>query len=214
TNPWYFYNGACLTASSAAATTNPGSPPGCTKDSYYGENLVGGYNGVAGGAVTLPDPASQGALRFTNGCIDSSNSGSCSSGGHSQNGAIISQNAFSTSQGLDITFKTVTYRGDSGHNGAGCPSGDTVSNGQCVSTVTTSPTSTSTCPNFYTLSGSNCVLSASPNVTYSCSSGTLSGSSCLVTIAATQGYTCSSGTLSGTNCVLTQAATVSSYSCS
>ena len=214
TNPWYFYNGACLTASSAAATTNPGSPPGCTKDSYYGENLVGGYNGVAGGAVTLPDPASQGALRFTNGCIDSSNSGSCSSGGHSQNGAIISQNAFSTSQGLDITFKTVTYRGDSGHNGAGCPSGDTVSNGQCVSTATVSPNSSSTCPNFYTLSGSNCVLSTSPTVSYSCSSGTLSGSSCLVTTSPTASYSCSSGTLSGTNCVLTAAATISSYSCS
>ncbi len=35
TNPWYFYNGACLTASTVATTTEPGRPPGCTKDSYY-----------------------------------------------------------------------------------------------------------------------------------------------------------------------------------
>ena len=211
TNPWYFYNGACLTASSASATTNPGSPPGCTKDTYYGsEPLVGGYNGVAGGATTLPDPSLKGALRFTNGCVDTGNTGSCSYGGHSQNGAIISQNAFSTSEGLDITFKTVTYRGDSGGNGAGCPSGDTVSNGNCVNTSTASPITNSTCPNFYTLSGSNCILSASPTVSYSCSSGTLSGTSCLVTTSPTVSYSCSSGTVSGTTCVLTQTPT---YTC-
>lgn len=112
-NPWYFFNGACLTASSSAATSDPGSPPGCTKDSYYTENLVGGYNGASGTAVTLPDPAGNGALRFTNGCIPDSGGG-CSNGGKSQNGAIISANTYTTDQGLDITFKTLTYRGDSG----------------------------------------------------------------------------------------------------
>src|SRR6185312_12941601 len=112
-NPWYFFNGACLTASSAAATSNPGTPPGCVADSYYTEHLVGGYNGTSGKTVTLPDPAGFGALRFTNGCIPDS-SGGCSSGGHSQNGAIISSMTYPTDQGLDITFKTLTYRGDSG----------------------------------------------------------------------------------------------------
>jgi type IV pilus assembly protein PilY1 len=110
-NPWYFFNGACLTASTAVATGNPGTPPGCTVDSYYTEHLVGGFNGVSGSAQTLPDSSGEGALRFTNGCVYS---GGCSSGGKSQNGAIISENTFSTGQGLDITFKTVTYRGDSG----------------------------------------------------------------------------------------------------
>jgi hypothetical protein len=30
-NPWYYFNGACLTASTASAVTSPGpgSPPGC-----------------------------------------------------------------------------------------------------------------------------------------------------------------------------------------
>ena len=112
-NPWYFFNGACLTASTATAGTNPGTPPGCTADTYYTEHLVGGYNGAAGRAVTLPDPTGNGALRFTNGCIPSG-TGGCGSGGHSQNGAIISAGTYSTTSGLDITFKTLTYRGDSG----------------------------------------------------------------------------------------------------
>lgn len=222
-NPWYFYNGACLTASTASATNNPGTPPGCTADSYYGEHLVGGYNGVAGGAVTLPDPSptttggvttSYGALRFTNGCIDTNNNGNCGSGGHSQNGAIISANTFSTGEGLDITFKTVSYRGDSGGNGAGCPSGTTASNGLCTGTISTSPTVSYSCSSG-TVSGSNCVITAAATISsYSCSSGTLSGTNCIITQSATAGspYSCSSGTLSGTNCLITTAATANCQS--
>ena len=117
-NPWYVFNGACLTASSSAGTgsaTTAGIPPGCStiQSSYYGENLVGGYNGVAGSATTLPDPTGDGALRFTNGCIYTTSSAGCSNGGHSQNGAIISGNTYSSSAGIQITFKTTTYRGDS-----------------------------------------------------------------------------------------------------
>ncbi len=115
-NPWYFFNGACLTASTTSASANPGTPPGCTADSYYTEHLVGGYNGTSGTSVTLPDPSGHGALRFTNGCIPDS-SGGCGSGGKAQNGAIISANTYSTTDGLDITFKTLTYRGDSGGSG-------------------------------------------------------------------------------------------------
>ena len=116
TNLWYFFNGACLTASSTASTASPGSPPGCTADTYYTESLVGGYNGAAGTAQTLPDPSGNGALRFTNGCIPDSGGG-CGNGGKSQNGAIISAGTYSTTGGLDITFKTLTYRGDSGGSG-------------------------------------------------------------------------------------------------
>jgi type IV pilus assembly protein PilY1 len=114
-NPWFFFNGACLTASSSAASGSPGSPPGCTAihSSYYGENLVGGDKGVSGSSQTLPDAVQSGALRFTNGCISGSN---CSSGGHGQNGAIISGASYSSSAGIQITFKTATYRGDSGGN--------------------------------------------------------------------------------------------------
>ena len=179
TNSWYFYNGACLTASSTAPAIapGPGSPPGCKQSNYYNEHLVGGYNGVSGSSETLPDPAGFGALRFTNGCVPDSNN-ACGSGGKSQNGAIISQNAFSTSQGLDITFKTVTYRGDSGGNGAGCPSGSSSSNGQCITTQTATPTVS--CPSGYSLnsSGTSCKKGSSTTApTYSCPVGyTKSGS--------------------------------------
>src|SRR6185312_9354106 len=111
TNNWYFFNGACLTASSNSSSSSPGSPPGCIAidSSYYsGEPLVGGYNGSTGPTVTLPDSAGFGALRFTNGCTKEGGN-SCGNtstatgaatnthtygGGHHQNGAIISQNAF------------------------------------------------------------------------------------------------------------------------
>ncbi|MBV8342366.1 MAG: hypothetical protein JO173_08310, partial [Gammaproteobacteria bacterium] len=62
TNPWYFFNGACLTAGTVAGAEPVsgvgGQVPGCVSigASYYGEPLVGGQNGVAGNAQTLPDP--------------------------------------------------------------------------------------------------------------------------------------------------------------
>ena len=129
TNPWYYFDGACLTAGTAAGTGptsyGPGSPPGCTAigSSYYNENLVGGYNGAPGSQQTLPDPTGDGALRFTNGCTDSS----CSTGGYFQKGAIVSADTFSTNQGLDITFKTVTYRGNSGGQYGGNDGADGIS---------------------------------------------------------------------------------------
>ncbi|HWX26261.1 MAG TPA: PilC/PilY family type IV pilus protein [Steroidobacteraceae bacterium] len=107
TNSWYYFNGACLTASSAAVGTPPGQLPGClaVKSAYYfGENLVGGTNGVSGTAQTLPDPANTGALRFTNGAPYGNNEG----------GAIVSAVPFDTSNGVQITFKSISYRGDSG----------------------------------------------------------------------------------------------------
>jgi type IV pilus assembly protein PilY1 len=117
TNSWWYFNGACLTAGSAqAAGSEPknkkaGQLPGCAAIGpggggplYYNEPLVGGVNGVNTNTQTLPDPAGQGALRFTNGWP----------GGYAQNGAIVSTMPFPTGQGVSITFKTVTYRGDSG----------------------------------------------------------------------------------------------------
>jgi type IV pilus assembly protein PilY1 len=120
TNSWYFFNGACLTAGNAVgiepSASGVGQVPGCkaigqggSGPLYYNQPLVGGYNGVAGNTQTLADPVGHGALRFTNG----------SPGGYSQNGAIVSTTPFSTGQGVAVTFKTVTYRGDSGGIGAG-----------------------------------------------------------------------------------------------
>ncbi len=111
-NSWFFYNGACLTAGTANGIepTGPGTPgqmPGCETpglQSYYNQAQVGGWSG------TLPDPLinpangpGEGALRFTNG----------SPGGYSQNGQILSNWSFPSGQGLQITFMTVSYRGDS-----------------------------------------------------------------------------------------------------
>jgi type IV pilus assembly protein PilY1 len=118
TNSWYFFNGACLTAGSATGVepiTGTGQLPGCTTiaSSYYnktsGEVLTGGYNG------TFPDPAGNGALRFTNG----------KPYGFSENGGIVSTSPFPTGQGVSITFKTVTYLGNSG--GAGGDGADGIS---------------------------------------------------------------------------------------
>ena len=132
TNSWYFFNGACLTAGSAVGVepsgNSTGQMPGCTAigqggsgPTYYNQPLVGGYNGVAGNSQTLPDPPGHGALRFTNGswCTAPSSTsppGTCTaySGGFSQNGGIVSVAPFPTGQGIAVTFKTVTYRGNSG----------------------------------------------------------------------------------------------------
>jgi len=116
-NSWWYFNGACLTAADQTAkgsepTGNKGGQlPGCVAIGqggngplYYNEPLVGGVNGVGTNTQTLPDPAGQGALRFTNGWP----------GGYAQNGAILSTTPFPTGQGVAVTFKTVTYRGNSG----------------------------------------------------------------------------------------------------
>jgi type IV pilus assembly protein PilY1 len=132
---WFYSGGACLTASTSAGTgteftsTTAGTAgiiPGCTaiqsnSDAYNGETLVGGNTG------TLPDTPSSatcpantvcgGALRFTNGCINGNCKSSGSGGGHNQFGAIISGDTFDSSTGVQVTFKTVTYRGDSQGNG-------------------------------------------------------------------------------------------------
>jgi type IV pilus assembly protein PilY1 len=98
-NTWKASNGACLTAGDGT-----GSVPACKGLAYYGgETLVGGATG------SLPDKIGNGALRFTNG----------SPGGFNQNGAIVSMlnPAFSTKQGIQVTFTTETYLGNSGGGG-------------------------------------------------------------------------------------------------
>jgi type IV pilus assembly protein PilY1 len=118
-NSWYFFNGACLTAGSSSATANPGVIPGCTSvlTSYYSATsdhdpaLTGGNSGFLGStsAPSTPDPVGSGALRFTNGYPY----------GHNQRGAILSQNTFTTGAGIQVTFKTVTYKGNTGSGGDG-----------------------------------------------------------------------------------------------
>ena len=137
TNQWYFFNGACLTAGTTlgAQAGAAGKGNGCTAidSSYYnGEPLVGGAKGTSGPTQTLPDTDGNGALRLTNGCTNESGKGCGDSGlingpakthtgggGHNQNGAIISSDTLQANQGVNITFKTVTYRGDTGAGGDG-----------------------------------------------------------------------------------------------
>jgi type IV pilus assembly protein PilY1 len=99
---WASFNGACLTAGDGTGTI-----PACIGMTYYnGQNLVGGDKGYLGStaAPSTADPLGHGALRFTNGYPN----------GYSQNGAIVSNFTFPNNAGLQVTFTTVTYRGDSG----------------------------------------------------------------------------------------------------
>ncbi len=70
----------------------------------------------------MPDPVGSGALRFTNG---SQNIGGTNKYGHNESGAILSTSTFPTNAGIQVTFKTVTYHGDSG--GAGADGADGIS---------------------------------------------------------------------------------------
>ncbi len=101
TNSWYFVGGACLTM--GTPTTSTAANPGCSGLAYYtsrGDTLIGGDTG------TLPDTTS-GALRFTNWL--------------QEHGAILSNFSFTltgpTATGLQVSFTTVTYEGDSGGGG-------------------------------------------------------------------------------------------------
>src|SRR5271163_2011550 len=128
-NSWYFSSGACLTAGTGTSTTSPGPIPGCKTvgpayapyglDLYlFGGSLgyLGGSTAPSGLATETPDAVGSGALRFTNanGTFTNANGPI----GNAEKGSIISVNTFDTSQGLQVTFKTVTYRGDSGSNTA------------------------------------------------------------------------------------------------
>ncbi|MBS0366591.1 MAG: pilus assembly protein PilY [Proteobacteria bacterium] len=104
-NNWVTYDGACLTAGDGTGTI-----PECTTDPYYkGQTQVGGLTGL------LPDPVGQGALRLTNGPTMAG--GKCTSGfncGFLQAGGIVSNYTFNAGTGVNVIFKTVTYRGNSG----------------------------------------------------------------------------------------------------
>ena len=136
-NSWYFGGGACLTAGTSTSTVSPGTVPACTTllSSYYSlaanadPYLLGGNSGYLGSSTApssiasqVPDPVGSGALRFTNGSINISGSEKY---GHNERGAILASTVFPTGAGIQVTFKTVTYHGDSG--GAGADGADGIS---------------------------------------------------------------------------------------
>jgi type IV pilus assembly protein PilY1 len=115
-NSWYFLGGACLTAGSTPystpSTTTPGQIPLCyasssSRDAYYsglGDNTQGATNAGGGYAGKLPDPVGKGALRFTDNFTQ-------------EHGGILSGFNFQTSQGIQVTFTTETYEGNSYNSG-------------------------------------------------------------------------------------------------
>jgi type IV pilus assembly protein PilY1 len=121
-NSWKTFGGACLTAGDGT-----GSIPACVGLAYFkGQVQVGGNNGFLGnsssptGSQTGDTPAT-GALRFTNGFTSGHNSSDSNAFqyGYKQAGSIISSGTpFATGAGLQVVFKTITYRGNSG-NGDG-----------------------------------------------------------------------------------------------
>jgi type IV pilus assembly protein PilY1 len=107
---WYYFGGACLTAGNIpyTGTASPGFLPQCLNDPYYGsQTQVGGNSGNLNTTPDVPTPTpaqplAGGALRFTNDA-------------NAQSGAIVSNFAFALAgNGLQVSFTTETYEGDSG----------------------------------------------------------------------------------------------------
>ncbi len=99
---WATFNGACLTAGDGTGTI-----PACVGLPYYaGKTQVGGTTG------RLPDAVGSGALRLTNGDTKAG------SNGNNQTGAVVSNFTFPTNDGVQVTFKTVSYGGNN-FNGTG-----------------------------------------------------------------------------------------------
>src|ERR1700723_1403923 len=109
-NSWKTFDGACLTAGDGT-----GSIPACVGLPYYkGQIQVGGNNGFLGNSSSPSgSPAGHapktGALRFTNGFP-----ARLLVAVHE----VASGTPFPTGAGLQVVFKTITYRGDTG-NGDG-----------------------------------------------------------------------------------------------
>jgi type IV pilus assembly protein PilY1 len=113
TAKWIALGGACLTAGGLATSKNS-TVPSCsalaaTGQAYENKTQVGG---VTGRIYPTPDPVGQGALRLTNGDTTTGSNGDYTTG------AIVSDFIFPTSQGVQVTWTSVTYGGD-GNNGTG-----------------------------------------------------------------------------------------------
>jgi type IV pilus assembly protein PilY1 len=132
-NTWLSFNGACLTAGTG---TDQSHLPGCLNNYYYNspqtsagtpQTQYGGEKGFLGTSSSSGPPATQsvdsvgnGALRLTNGSAigGSNNKLQTLANGYHQSGAIFSNFNFPLNQGVQITFKTMTYGGDSQGNGS------------------------------------------------------------------------------------------------
>ncbi len=103
---WQSLGGACLTAGDS---TKSSTIPPCNGLPYYrNADQVGGDTGK------MPDVDSKGALRLTNGTRNNNLNIS-----NDQSGAVYSKFKFPSNEGVDITFKTVTYGGNGFENSGG-----------------------------------------------------------------------------------------------
>ncbi len=106
---WLPIGDACLTAGTAATNSTTASPiSGVVANPVY-SNIPPCVSTLQAGSTTAyvigtADAAGSGALRLT-------------PSANSQSGAIISQATFPNDQGIQVTFTTYTYGGDSGGNG-------------------------------------------------------------------------------------------------
>lgn len=99
---WKVKTGACLTAGDGT-----GKIPACVGLPYYsGKTLVGGTTG------RLPDAVGSGALRLSNGDTGANTNG------NNQTGAVVSNFTFPTTQGIQVTWTSVSYGGNN-YNGTG-----------------------------------------------------------------------------------------------
>ena len=105
---WVPYDGACLTAGDGTGTI-----PACVGSTYYSASQAW----VGGNGGTLPDSVGNGSLRLTNGCTGSGCSAGDFNHGYHQAGGIISP-LFSAGSGIQVTFKTFSYEGNSGGSGS------------------------------------------------------------------------------------------------
>ncbi|MBM7120702.1 PilC/PilY family type IV pilus protein [Dyella kyungheensis] len=99
--PWQAFNGACLTAGNGQAASNGGLIPSCASlaSTYYSADTANS-TALVGLGSTNADAAGSGALRLTN--------------SFSENGAIIDTQPYASNLGIQVTFTTYTYGGNSG----------------------------------------------------------------------------------------------------
>jgi hypothetical protein len=96
---WKSFNGACLTAGNNATGTSGGYIPSCAANAYYTTSPQN--DATQKGLTSNADTVGNGALRLTDAYGN-------------QNGAVIDQTPYPSNLGIQVTFTTYAYGGNSG----------------------------------------------------------------------------------------------------
>ena len=124
-NSWYFFSGACLTAGTSTCDCESRRHTGLharVLGTYYSQNHA------QANTTILPGRRSTTVTSDRRGTVDTGSDPGCRRQRRAafhqrlplrtkESGAILSANTFSTGAGIQVTFKTVTYHGDSGGTG-------------------------------------------------------------------------------------------------